>query len=90
MRDEQRNRDEPEASDAIGSGGVTDAELVALRLLQGTQVFGRDGTRLGMVRRDGLHDGYLFMRRTFGTDELALPESEIVLRDATGVYTDLT
>lgn len=69
---------------------MLEMELAALRLAQGTQVLGRDGTRLGLLSRDGIQNGYLIMRRMYGSPELALPESVVILRDATGVYIDLT
>jgi hypothetical protein len=87
MHDLQRSLGEshrPETTD------TTDAALAALRLLRGTAVFGRDGTRLGMLSRDGFQDGHLVMRRVIGGPEIALPESAMTSRDATGVYTDLT
>jgi hypothetical protein len=67
-----------------------DAALAALRLLRGTPVYGRDGTRLGELSRDGFEDGYLVMRREVGGPEVQLPESVIVRHDATGVHTDLS
>ena len=76
--------DEPQAA-------VTeDPALAALRLLRGTPVYGRDGTRLGELSRDGFVDGYLVMRRVMGDPEIQLPESVIVRHDATGVHTDLS
>jgi hypothetical protein len=76
--------DEPQA-------GVTeDPALAALRLLRGTPVYGRDGTRLGELSQDGFVDGYLVMRRVMGGPELQLPESVIVRHDGTGVHTDLS
>ncbi len=60
------------------------------RLLTGTPVYGADGTRLGQLSRDGFQDGYLIMRRVFGSQEIALPEESILRQDATGVHTDLT
>lgn len=76
--------DEPQAA-------VTeDPALAALRLLRGTPVYGRDGTRLGELSRDGFVDGYLVLRRVMGGPEIQLPESVIVRHDATGVHTDLT
>ena len=76
--------DEPQAA-------VTeDPALAALRLLRGTPVYGRDGTRLGELSRDGFVDGYLVMRRVMGDPEIQLPESVIVHHDATGVHADLS
>jgi hypothetical protein len=60
------------------------------RLLSGTPVFGRDGTRLGELTRDGEQDGHLVMHRMMGGPEIALPLSDVLHYDAAGVYTDLT
>jgi hypothetical protein len=84
-----QNDDVP-ADLAAPEAATPDMAPEALRLLSGTPVYGRDGTRLGMLSRDGYQDGSLVMRPEIGGREIALPESRIVRRDATGVHTDLT
>src|SRR5215813_4879988 len=66
------------------------AALNALRLLHGTPVFGRDGTRLGALSRDGDQGGRLVMRCEIGVEEIAIPEDAVIHHDAHGVYTSLT
>lgn len=82
--------DEAPADSAALEATTPDSAPEALRLLSGTPVYGRDGTRLGMLSRDGYQDGYLVLRPEIGGGEYALPESSIVRRDATGVHTALT
>ena len=69
---------------------TTDRALAAERMLAGTPVYGRDDERLGMISRDGMHDGRLIIRPGLMEDEIAIPASAIVRRDATGVYTSLS
>jgi len=80
----------PDASALPRPTGTADPAQRALRLARGTPVFGRDGTRLGELSRDGEQDGRVMMRREMGGDEITLPLDAIVSRDATGVYTLLS
>jgi hypothetical protein len=80
----------PGEADEPQSAVTEDPALAALRLVRGTPVYGRDGTRLGELSQDGLVDGHLVMRPVMGGPEIQLPESVIVRHDATGVHTDLS
>jgi hypothetical protein len=67
-----------------------EAALAAERMLAGTPVYGHDDERLGEISRDGIHDERLIIRPGLTGDEIAIPASAIVRRDATGVYTSLS
>lgn len=69
---------------------TADAESAAPRLLRGMPVFGRDGTRLGELTRDGDEGGVLVMHRIMGGPEIPLPEDVVTGIEPEGVYTNLT
>jgi hypothetical protein len=60
------------------------------RVLRGMPVFGRDGTRLGELTRDGDEGGVMVMRRDLDEPELTLPDGVVTSIEAAGIYTRLT
>ncbi len=87
MHDENGIRGDPNEREVPG---MSDIEAAVPRLLRGTPVYGKDGTRLGELTRDVGEDGRLIMHRVMGGPETALPEDVVTGIETAGVYTNLT
>jgi hypothetical protein len=92
MHDDGGTGEGPDASER-GTSGTERADVgsgEAPRLLRGMPVFGRDGTRLGELTRDGDEGGVVVLRRDRDEPELTLPEGVVTSIEAAGIYTNLT